>query len=149
MSDVIRKLGEIDEKIKRLKKKELLLKEKERKKQDRIIFDIGSLAKTAEIIDIEMDVLLGAFLEIKETANDKDKISKWKTRSSNFQKERDEMKGTPLAIIFPETPNDELKSKLKSLGFQWNRFRKEWYGHSSEHHLRKLLESNPHKIEKL
>jgi hypothetical protein len=97
---------------------------------------------------MEKSLLLGAFLEIAKKSNQFDSIEDWKQSADDFLKNK-EPGNTPLLISFKNEPNKEIKKALKEMKFQWNRFRKEYYGYSNRKTLVLLLNGSDYQIDEI
>lgn len=145
------KINKLEEKKKELEIKKKTLEEKERRKnykrKEKRYIEIGKLAEKANIFNFEKDVLLGAFLEISEKSNSDEQINRWKERVESQNKvERDK---TPISISFNEDPTKKEKSIMKEISFQYNKFRKEFYGYGYFEEIQNLVKDFQCKVEKL
>ena len=75
--NIEKKKKEIKLKKSRLEAQEKLLKLKERKKRTRVLIEIGGTAVKAGIDHLNTNILLGAFLELKEKEKDEGTINRW------------------------------------------------------------------------
>jgi len=142
------KKRKIDEQIEKsiLRKKMLLAKEK--RKRASKFSNIGRLAYQANIDTIDEKTLLGAFLEIAKNLND-EKISQWQNNAEEFLNFLSKKTDQSFCILFLEEPSLEVKQKLKETKFQWNRFRKEYYGKCQKAEIEKLLNGCKFKLEEI
>ena len=142
------KKKKIDEQIKKnLLRKKMLINKEKRKRAARFN-DIGKLAYQANIDQIDEKVLLGAFLEISKNINE-EKISSWKIAAEKFSNTQSKEDNQTFSISFVEDPSLEIKKKLKEMKFQWNRFRKEFYGKCRKPDIENLLKDCKFKIEEI
>ncbi len=137
----------IEQEKEKIRLKEKLFKEKEKQKRSKRFSEIGRIASKVDIDLLDDDVLLGAFIEISEKIKDNQISNQWKEKASTFLKTQDETIGTPLSISFSIDPNKDVKNKLKDLGFRWNSFRKEFFGHGDKISIEKIVEGTQYKIE--
>ena len=127
-------------KIKGIKQKESAIRNRLKKQKEKQIFDAGKLLSDMGILSLEKDALIGSFLEIKTKYTDPTNIALWKQNAANFTSKKIKEHKIPLAIRFENETSKEVKVLLKSLKFQWNRFRKEWYGTGSVENLAIVLQ---------
>lgn len=129
-----RKKIDIEEKKKKIRLQEQILREKEKRRKIKRAEKIGRLAVKAGIDDIDDDAFLGAFIEIAEKSENQKDVERWKKRSTSFTS-----KTCPDAIIltFETPPSKEEKETIKSLGLKWNKFRNEYYGYGELDALKK------------
>lgn len=147
----IEKLAEQKEKIclkkERLEKKEKMLREKERKLHTRQLIKSGELISKANISHLSPSVLLGALLEIKEKAQDKEVLREWETKG-NRELSRDLKEGAQrLIVTFDSVLDEQAKNALKALKFRWNAFRREWYGFGEKESIERDFKAFGVKIE--
>lgn len=146
--DIIEKKKErIQKKKEKILLEEKILKEKAKQYRARNFQKIGRLAAKADIDSMNEDEIFGAFLEIFERKNNEKNRDEWKEKTENFRKNRDKENNTPLAISFVENPKKEIKIRLREMNFQWNRFRKEFYGYGSKAVLSQVLKNCQYKVE--
>jgi hypothetical protein len=127
----------LEKKKERLKEKKLALIQEEKllekKKKDiekRRIFDVGLLIKKSGLLELEDSVLIGALMEIKELSTNEESVRRWKEKSNLLKEEGEEKR--PLIIRVTSSENEKsLEKKIRSLGFKFNKFRKEWYGYGN------------------
>jgi hypothetical protein len=143
---IIDKRQQIDIEKEKIRKKEKELKEREKKIRAKKFIDIGRLAFSIAIDTLEQDAMLGAFLEISEKINDKN-ISAWKKKAKEYNENRKTLDSTPLSVCFKSPPNKEIKDQFKDLGFRWNSFRKEFFGHGQYSIVNDLIKGLDCKIE--
>lgn len=147
------KISKLEEKAKMLDTKKRLLKEKEKQKIAKLKSKrhtvIGKLADRAEVSELDQNILLGAFLEIKEQASSKEQIKTWKEKASSLQKKELESGDTAFSISFDESFGTEEKKIMQSLKFRYNKFRNEFYGYGKESDIKFALEKYVCKIEPL
>ena len=132
----------IEQRKNKLKQLEVSLNAQERKKRTRRLIEIGGLAEKANIKEWSANVLLGAFLSIKEKESDKKQMEAWAHKGGvAFASEK--VQKSPVIVKFETQPSEEVRSNLKSLGLKWNALRKEWEGYAQIDELKKFVE--PHK----
>lgn len=132
------------------KKQKLLLereKEMERKNRIKKSIEISKLACKANIDSLEEITLLGAFLEISQRAKNSEFIETWKHKAQEFLNSSSLEKMQSLCISFGTPVNSDLKSKMKKMGFSWNKYRAEFYGKGNKEELSNELKSLKCKIE--
>ena len=121
---------------KKIIEKEKLLKEREKQKRARNFGEIGKLAYKANIDLADRKILLGAFLDISTKLESDQDRKRWEKLATEFTSNDK----TALAISFKTNPSAEIKEKLKDLKFQWNKFRKEFYGYGRADDMKSLLD---------
>lgn len=139
----------LEQEKERLRLKERMIKIREKKRMAREFVNIGRLAHQAKIDHLDATLLLGAFIDVAGKANDKDVQHVWKELAAAHMKNRLKNEDVPLCVTFAEDPKKETKDALKELGFQWNRFRREWAGYGQKDALEKLLDGMQVTIEVL
>ncbi len=132
------------DKKRKIEMQERLLKEKERKIRSKTINSVIRLAEVSKVTELTSDEILGALLEISERSCDVSNREKWKSRASEFHKSS---KASPLIVVPKAEPTKESGKVMKSLGFRWNAFRKEWYGHGNLDEIKKATVSLDAKVE--
>ena len=120
----------LQQKMNRLKEKEAKVKIQERKQRTRRLIELGGLVDKAELSDLTVTQLLGAFLQIKDQSQDEKILNSWaKTGEEEFNKNKGSMDNEkPIIIKFPSEPDTTIRKKLRSFGMRWNSVRKEWEG---------------------
>ncbi|NGX61848.1 MAG: hypothetical protein K940chlam9_01337 [Chlamydiae bacterium] len=53
---------------------------------------------------------------------------RWKEKGELFEENESDEKQEALMVSFADASDSEMKSRLKAMGFKWNKFRKEFYG---------------------
>ena len=139
----------LEQEKERLRLKERLIKIRERKKQAREFSNIGRIAHQAKIDYLDHATLLGAFIDIAKKAHDEGALKSWKELAHAHTRDHTKGDEIPLCVTFAEDPKKETKDALKELGFQWNRFRREWAGYAQKDALEKLLDGMQAKVEVL
>lgn len=140
----------VEQQKKKLKLKEILLREKERQRKAKRISEIIDIAFKTHIDLMEDAALYGAFLEIAEKIQLPHIVDEWRKKGEshlNAQQKEDDISNTLLAISFGSDPGKEIKESLKKMRFRWNPFRKEFCGHGNAHELETLLKSSDFTIE--
>lgn len=147
-----------DEKIEKIAKKKQLLSRKqrllmerergqERKKRIKKSIEVGKLACKANIDLLDEKALLGAFLEISNQSKNLELIETWKNKAEQFLNSNKGEKTQSLCVSFAELPKAELKSKMKKMGFTWNKYRSEFYGKGTKEEIEKEFKSLKCKVE--
>lgn len=139
MVDGISEKEKLAQKFAKLEMKEKLIKEKERKLRTKRLIELGSIITSAGLDDLEKEILLGAFLEIKNLSGKDGKINDWREKGKGFLKTDEELNPQPLIISFASELPGEIKTALKKKKFKWNQFRREWYGYGKKEELEKSL----------
>ena len=126
----------------KLEKKQKLINEKERKIKVKKLIKLGELISTAGLAELGDEILLGAFLEIKEFSAEKEKLKSWSERRSAWKNLSLHQR---LIVNFkgnlPENMIQVLTQTLRKSGFKWYPFRKEWYGFGKKEEIEQLLGS--------
>lgn len=148
-SEIEEKIKKIEAEKEKIRLKEKLIKEHEKRQRSKNFVEIGRIAGKAGIDSLDKEILLGAFIEIAQNYQDEKYKTAWKEKAINFLKGQNVSKETPLSICFSSAPSKEIKDKLKSLGFRWNSFRKEFLGYADESALQEILVESEYKIEVL
>lgn len=149
MNDIEKKKDALKLKKSRIEHQERLLKLKERKKRTRVLIEIGGTVAKAGIDHLNTNVLLGAFLEIKEKEIEEDTIKRWTKKGAEAFDLDKEKNGEPLILTFEKEPERAIKSEIRGSGLRWNRFRKEWQGYGVPSQLEEILKGINHKVETL
>jgi hypothetical protein len=136
----------LEEKQQKISEKKRMLLGKEKRQQASKFTEIGRLAYRANIDKFDEKVLFGAFLEIAQNL-DENHLKKWQSLSSNYLKEQEP--NQVISIFFQEDPSKEIKQKLKSLKFIWNRFKNEFCGRGQIKEIEELLKGIKYKIEEI
>ncbi len=150
MTDIIEKEKQkIDEKKKKIRLEEKILREKERQIQARKCEELGVIAFKAGLYNLDKTILLGAFFEIVEKAKDQKNLEYWKSLIKTFHEDEIKTSETPLSISFAKDPTNEIRKAMKKANFKWNDFRKEFYGYGNKIELESILKNLECKIEAL
>lgn len=149
MDSVLKSKKSLEEKRVELQNKAKLLKEQERRSNEKMMKEIGRIALSAQIEHLDKDVLLGAFLEIADKYKDNTAQKElWKQKSLQFYNNKKNINsGQPLVITFKNLPSIDVKETLKVNKFKWNSFRGEYYGYGDVELMKKLLNNIQCKIE--
>lgn len=144
-----KKLEKLEAQIERnlLRKKELL--EKEKKKRVAKFSNIGRLAFRANIDTLDEEVLLGAFLEIAERMQQPENLQTWQVHARAFEKTQNDTSQQVFSVYFEEEPHKDIKQKMKSWKFIYNRYKREYCGKAEREQLEQLLKSCKVKIEEI
>jgi hypothetical protein len=113
------------------------------------LIEIGGVASKAGIDHLNTNTLLGAFLEIKEKAQEEGMIKRWTKKGAEALDRDKKTNGEPLIATFAEEPEKKIKTEIRQAGLRWNRFRKEWQGFAKRATLEKLLKGTEHQIQAL
>lgn len=103
------------------------LKEMQRKERTRRLIEIGGLAVKAGIDALPTTALYDRFVQIAAEARDERAVAQWEQAGArHFQTEED----TRVVAVarFDHKIEPELSATLRSIGFRWNRFLKQWEG---------------------
>lgn len=147
VKDIEKRKEKLKLKKSRLAAEERILKLEERKKRTRFLIEIGGLAAKAGIDHLNTNVLLGAFMEIKE--REEKNIKKWRKSGAEAFESDQEKNGKAMIVTFPKEPDKEIKAQIRAAGLNWNRFRKEWQGSAIQSEIEKILKGLEHKMELL
>jgi hypothetical protein len=147
------KLEQIAKKKQDLAKMEKLIKEKEKQKDEKkkikLSIEIGNLARKANIDKLDKQILLGAFIEISKKIQNNESVEIWKKNAEIFHKITNADEKVSLVISFKTEINDDVKKQLKNLRFNWNKFRKEYYGYANKLELESMLNGLEYTIEEI
>ena len=149
MNELEKKKEALKLKKSRIEHQERLLKLKERKNRTRVLIEIGGVASKAGIDHLNMNTLLGAFLEIKKKEKEEGMIKQWTKKGAEALDLDQKENGEPLIVTFVEEPEKKIKTQIRQAGLRWNRFRKEWYGRAKKIHLEKLLKGKEYRLQVL
>lgn len=136
----------IEEKISKLKELEKKLRWREKQASQKQLLDIGKLAEKTEIAKLDHKVLVGAFMEIFEKSSDNNIVAGWLKKSEEINRANPNNR---LILSFHEPISEEVKDKLKSTGFRWNKFRCEYYGFGEKLTISSLLKGIDFKLEEI
>lgn len=103
------------------------LKIMQRKERTRRLIEIGGLAVKAGIDDLPASALYDRFLAIADAAKEPDAVTKWEHAGSRSFHEEESARVVAIAK-FTGKIEPELAATLRSVGFRWNRFLKQWEG---------------------
>ena len=90
---------------------------------------------------------MGAFLEIKERSANSETLKKWSEQGQAWLQDDRLTASQQLIIKFNSTMENGFKAFLKNKKFQWNPFRKEWYGFGNMEEIERILANKQAKIE--
>jgi hypothetical protein len=124
------------------------LKLMQRKERTRHLIEVGGLAVKAGIDELPPAALYDRFLSIAAEASDKKTVAGWERAGSrHFQAEED----TRVVAVakFPGKIEPELAASLRSVGFRWNRYLKQWEGKVEYDEAAKMVEGQGGKIKQL
>ena len=147
MNDLEKKKEALKLKKSRIEHQERLLKLKERKNRTRLLIEIGGTAAKAGIDHLNTNILLGAFLEIKEKEKEEGTINRWTKKGAEAFDLDKEKNGEAIILTFESEPAKKVKTEIREAGLRWNRFRKEWQGYTKRANLEKLLKGTEHQIQ--
>jgi len=124
------------------------LKLMQRKERTRRLIEIGGLAVKAGIDQLPPAALYDRFMAIAAEATDKKSVASWeRSGSRHFQAEED---SRVVAVAkFPGKIEPELAASLRSVGFRWNRYLKQWEGKVEYDEAEKLVRSQGGRIEQV
>ncbi len=120
----------------RLEKRQKLINEQERKIKFKKMIELGELLVKSELDELDMKVLFGALLEIKESASNKNSIKRWTEKHEAWLQSNHPQR---LIISFIGEASADGIAALKTRKFRWNAFRQEWYGFGKKEELQTLL----------
>ncbi len=147
------KIQKIEEKKNSLEIKQRLLKEKEKKKNEKLkkkkYQELGKIADKTGILELDEDLLFGAFIEIKKLSEYPKKLDEWKTSFKNLNKSIDETVDSPISVKFHDSIGISEKTKMKELGMRYNKFRNEFYGYGEVERFKIELKKFQCTIEKI
>lgn len=103
----------------RLKQMENSVSVLARKQRTRRLIELGGLVAKAQLETWPVNALLGAFLSLKESENNRYQKETW-TFKGRFHFIAGKKGKVPLTVTFRSFPNRELCDTLKALGFTWN-----------------------------
>ena len=124
------------------------LKLMQRKERTRHLIEVGGLAVKAGIDELPPAALYDRFLSIAAEASDKKTVAGWERAGSrHFQAEED----TRVVAVakFPGKIEPELAASLRSVGFRWNRYLKQWEGKVEYAEAEKLVEGQGGGVKKV
>jgi len=147
MNNLEKKKEALKLKKSRIEHQERLLKLKERKNRTRLLIEIGGTAAKAGIDHLNTNILLGAFLEIKEKEKEEGVIKRWTKKGAEAFDLDKEKNGEAIILTFESEPAKKVKTEIREAGLRWNRFRKEWQGYTKRANLEKLLKGTEHQIQ--
>ena len=124
------------------------LKLMQRKQRTRHLIEIGGLAVKAGIDELPPAALYDRFMAIAAEASDKKAVASWERAGSrHFQTEED---SRIVAVAkFASKIEPELAASLRSVGFRWNRYLKQWEGKVEYAEAAALVRGQGGKIEKV
>lgn len=103
------------------------LKLMQRKERTRHLIEIGGLAVKAGIDELPPAALYDRFLAIAAEASDKKAVASWERSGSRYFQAEEDSRVVAVAK-FPGKIEPELAASLRSVGFRWNRYLKQWEG---------------------
>lgn len=125
------RLQELEQQKARLAESEAKLKLESRKVRDRKLYAAGGLVEKAGLLDLDTNVLYGAFLSLRDGIDDKAKLADWATLGGrSFAREarlRDEDK-KPTVLTFPEPLPKTATAALRAAGFRFSAVFQHWEG---------------------
>lgn len=124
------------------------LKLMQQKERTRRLIEIGGLAVKAGIDELPAAALYDRFLAIATEAKDANAVTLWERAGSrHFQ---DEVDTRVVAVAkFPTKIEADVAASLRSVGFRWNRFLKQWEGNVEWAEAASLVEGQGGSINKL
>ena len=120
----------LEQKKARMQLEETRLKLKERKMRTRSLIEKGGLVTKAGLDDLPTNALVGALLSIKKDLDaNENLVSGWIVKgNAAFNTEKKDT--TAVILKFPEEPNSDIRTFVRSHGLCFNSFRQEWYGNA-------------------
>lgn len=134
-----RRTKSFEQRMNRLKQMEASLNVQRRKQRTRRLIELGGLVVKANLDDWPSNMLLGAFLSLKEEARNQNQVNSW-TYEGRLRFAADTRKNTRVHVTFPSFPEGELLKDLKLLGLTWNAMEHIWVGRGDVQELKALLE---------
>ena len=135
------------QKIARLELKEKLIREKERKLKLKRLLELGDIVAKAEIDHLDVETLLGAFLEIKALSAKEERVEKWKAFGKESLDIDKVLNPQPLIVSFESELPMNIKIALRQKKFRWNQFRREWYGYGKKDDIEEFLKGQKANVE--
>jgi len=99
----------------------------QKKERTRRLIELGGLAVKAGIDELPPTALYACFMHIAKEAKNPDTLTRWERIGSKHFQEEEDMRVIAIAR-FPDKVEPELAAALRSAGFRWNRFLKQWEG---------------------
>ena len=99
----------------------------QKKERTRRLIDIGGLAVKAGIDELPATALYACFMHIAKEAQNPDTVTRWERAGSRFFQEEEDLRVVAVAR-FLDKVEPEVAAALRSAGFRWNRFLKQWEG---------------------
>ncbi|WP_085784273.1 conjugal transfer protein TraD [Candidatus Nucleicultrix amoebiphila] len=134
-----RKKQALEFKKNRLKQLESHVKLMERKSRTRRLIELGGLVAKAGLEEWDTNALYGAFLEIKESAEDVKTVKAWAHKGGAAFARKNTNK-SPVIVKFESKPDEETRTKIRELGLKWNALRGEWQGYIELRVLKEVLQ---------
>ena len=128
----------LEEKKEKLKLREQILKEREKKALHKTFVSLGKLVHEAGLSSLDEQTLRGALAELSNSAKDSTKRAQWKKAAELLQSQKDSHEQSQIVIVFQEIPDANTKKMLRDLQFKWNSFRKEFYGYGNPGKIKAL-----------
>jgi len=120
----------------------------EKKERTRRLIEIGGLAVKAGINTLPASALYDRFLHIAADAKDPHAVTQWERAGSRHFQAEEDIRVVAVAR-FPNKVEPELAASLRSAGFRWNRFLKQWEGNVDYQEAAPLVEGQGGTISKL
>jgi hypothetical protein len=124
------------------------LKLMQRKERTRHLIEIGGLAVKAGIDELPPSALYDRFLTIAAEASDKKAVASWERAGSRHFQAEEDIRVVAVAK-FTSKIEPELAASLRSIGFRWNRYLKQWEGKVEYAEAAPLVRGQGGKIEKV
>ena len=106
------------------------LKIKERKMRTRSLIEKGGLITKAGLDHLPSNALYGALLSLKKDLDDNENLLAGWIVKGNAAFNTEKKDTTPVILKFPEEPNSDIRTFVRSHGLRFNSFRQEWYGNA-------------------
>jgi len=120
----------------------------QQKQRTRRLIEIGGLAVKAGIDTLPSAALYDRFLDIAAGAKDAKAVVLWERAGSRHFQEEEDTRVVAVAK-FSHKIEPELAASLRSIGFRWNRFLKQWEGHVDFDEASPMVKSQGGSIEKV
>jgi hypothetical protein len=99
----------------------------QKKERTRRLIELGGLAVKAGIDEIPPAALYACFLRIAAEAKIPNAITRWEHEGGHYFQAEEDARVVAIAR-FVDKIEPEMAATLRSLGFRWNRFLKQWEG---------------------
>ena len=115
----------------RLAEQAAKLKSVERKQRTRRLIEAGALIEKVGLLDLDTNVLYGALLSLRDSADNKQQLDKWSALGGRaFARDarlRDEAREA-IVLTFPGPLTKDATALLRAAGFRFSRVMQHWEG---------------------